>query len=167
MSRLASSLLGLSLLFCPALIAAEQAPPEAAIRNFGAPIEIESPTRLAEIVAHPERYGEGPVLIRGRITDVCQKKGCWTVLAEGDAHVRIRFKDYGFFLPMDIRGQEALAEGEVKIESQSEKQARHYAAESIDGDPESIVGPQRVVSFTASGVRLVGVNSQETPKDDE
>ncbi|MBW2290869.1 MAG: DUF4920 domain-containing protein [Deltaproteobacteria bacterium] len=31
------------------------------------------------------------MLIKGRVTDVCQKKGCWTVIEDGDAQVRIRF----------------------------------------------------------------------------
>ena len=37
----------------------------------------------------------------------------------------------------------------------SEKRARHYAEESQDGDPSQIQGDQHVVSFTATGVRLV------------
>jgi hypothetical protein len=45
--------------------------------------------------------------------------------------------------------------GRVKAETLSEEEARHYAAESIDGDPSAIRGPQEVVSFTATGVRIV------------
>jgi hypothetical protein len=50
---------------------------------------------------------------------------------------------------------QALAEGIVRVETQSEKAARHYAAESMGEDPNSIVGPQRVVAFPATGVRLI------------
>jgi hypothetical protein len=84
---------------------------------------------------------------------------------DGDASIRVRFKNYGFFLPTDSSGRTAYVEGVVKIEMLSEKQARHYASESEaseseasesnSGEAESIHGPQREVGFVASGVRLV------------
>jgi hypothetical protein len=124
-------------------------------RDFGAPIRLETPTPLAQIVAEPDGFAGKTVLICGRVTDVCQRKGCWTVIAEADSFVRVVFEDYGFFLPKDSRGRTALAEGKVRVEMQSEKVARHYAEESLTGSPGAIVGPQRVVTFTASGIRLL------------
>ncbi|MCP3983455.1 MAG: DUF4920 domain-containing protein [bacterium] len=154
MARFAAIALGGLLILGPALVQAEERPQQPA-GSFGALIQLEVPTPLAEVVAHPERYAGTPILIRGRVSDVCQRKGCWTVLTDGSALLRIQFKDYGFFLPKDIRGRDALAEGEVRVEMLSQAAARHFAEESQDGDPESIVGPQRVVAFTASGVRLI------------
>jgi len=43
----------------------------------------------------------------------------------------------------------------VQVEELSQEAARHYAEESVDGDPDSIEGPQREVGFTATGVRIV------------
>jgi hypothetical protein len=123
--------------------------------DFGAGLTLDAATPLSVVVAHPERYEGKPVLVRGRITDVCQSKGCWTVITDDAVAIRIRFKDYGFFLPKDAAGRDALAEGFVKAETLDEKTARHYEAEAKDGDPGSIKGPQRVVGFTASGVRLL------------
>ncbi len=154
MIRTASFVLAMNLMLSAALVAAAEGQ-GASVRSFGAPIQLETQTPLADVLAHPERYAGQAVLVRGRVTDVCQRKGCWTVLADGDASLRIRFKDYGFFVPKDIRGQFALAEGEVRVETQSQKAARHLASESLGGDPEAVVGPQRVVAFTATGVRLI------------
>ncbi len=126
--------------------------------DFGAGLTLERPTALASVLAAPERFEQRPILLHGSLADVCQRKGCWTVLREGDAHVRVRFLDYGFFLPTDATGAEAFIEGTVKIETLSEKDARHYEAEARNGDPESIKGPQREVGFTASGVRLIGLD---------
>jgi len=125
-------------------------------RDFGAGLRLSEPTPLAEVVAAPERFAGQPLLLRGHLTDVCQRKGCWTVLRDGSAHVRVRFHDYGFFLPKDSVGDEAFVEGVVKVETLSEDEARHYAAESRDGDPSRVRGPQREVGFTATAVRLVG-----------
>lgn len=123
--------------------------------DFGAGLSLSRPTPLAEIVGSPERFAEKPVLVRGRLADVCQRKGCWTVVRDGTAQVRVRFKDYGFFLPTDATGREAYVEGLAKVVTLSKKDARHYESESRNGDPGSITGPVREVAFTASGVRLL------------
>jgi len=142
----------------PARAAEEAAAAAASIppgRDFGAALTLAELSGLEDVVAHPEKYADRDVLVRGRISDVCQKRGCWVVLSEGDAHVRIRFKDYGFFVPKDCSGSRAYVEGRVQVETLSEEQARHYESESRDGDPSKIRGEQRVVSFTASGLRLL------------
>ena len=101
--------------------------------DFGAGLTLEQTTPLAEIVRDPARFAGKTLLIHGRITEVCQKRGCWAVIREDDEQVRVRFKDYGFFLPKDCAGAKAYAQGSVAV-----------------GTP-----PASEVSFTASGVRLV------------
>ncbi|MBW2415659.1 MAG: DUF4920 domain-containing protein [Deltaproteobacteria bacterium] len=123
--------------------------------DFGGALTLDEPTPLADVLSNPERYTEKPVLIHGKLTDVCQRKGCWTVIQDGGAQVRVRFKDYGFFLPKDSSGREAFVEGVAVVETLSEADARHYESESRHGNPDSIKGPQRRMGFTASGVRLV------------
>ncbi|MBW2290826.1 MAG: DUF4920 domain-containing protein [Deltaproteobacteria bacterium] len=123
-------------------------------RLFGAPLVDGTPTPIGEILRDPERFAGQTVLLRGRITDLCQKKGCWTVITDDRHAIRVRFQDYGFFLPKDSVGVEAWAQGTVSVRSLSERDARHYASESRDGDPSRIKGPQREVGFTATGVRL-------------
>jgi hypothetical protein len=124
-------------------------------RNFGSGLKLISFTKLAEILEQPDRYTESPVLVEGRITDLCMKKGCWTVLTEGESVLRVRFHDYGFFLPQDAMGARVFVEGVAEVRTLSEKEARHHASESRDGDPDSIEGPQREISFVATGVRLL------------
>ena len=124
-------------------------------RDFGAGLELRETTALAKLLDAPEAFTEAPVLVSGRLADVCQKKGCWTVLADGAHQIRVRFEDYGFFLPKDAIGARAYVEGVVTIRTLSEREARHYEEESRDGDPDAITGPQREVGFLASGVRLV------------
>jgi hypothetical protein len=138
-----------------ALLGASSASPVPDGRDFGRGVTLTSETALASLLESPEAFEEEPVLVRGRIADVCQKKGCWTVLRDGDASVRVRFEDYGFFLPKDVQGREAWVEGVVTVRTLSEGEARHYEAESRQGDPDAIHGPQREVGFVASGVRVV------------
>ena len=152
MRRIALCIVMTALVFGPGPVAAE--PPEAA-DGFGAELTLEKTTPLADVLANVERYEKQPVLIRGRLNDVCQRMGCWMVIQDQGAQIRVRFKDYGFVIPVDSIGREALVEGVVAIETLSEKQARHYESESRDGHPDSVKGPRREVAFTATGVRLI------------
>ena len=123
--------------------------------DFGAALTLVRPTPLAEIVRDPARFASEAVLLHGSITDVCQKRGCWTVIREGGEQLRVQFENYGFFLPKDSVGAEAYAQGRVSVVTLSEREARHYESESRGGDPSRIDGPRREVVFTATGVRLV------------
>jgi hypothetical protein len=123
--------------------------------DYGAGLTLEEITPLRDVLSRPELHVDRTLLVKGRIRDVCQKKGCWMMLTDGEAQMRVRFADYGFFVPKDSIGKDAYVEGRVAVEEVSEKEARHYEAEAIDGDPSRVHGPQRVVSFTATGARLV------------
>jgi hypothetical protein len=136
-------------------VARESAIPLPPGEDFGAGITLDSVSEFRDVIQHPESYSEDPVVVRAKISEVCQRRGCWMVLRDGDSEVRVRFKDYGFFVPKNCSGKVAFVEGRVKRDVISEKMAKHYAEESKRGDPSEIRGPQSVVSFEASGVRLV------------
>lgn len=144
-----------------ALIGADAPPPvgdDASLPSgddFGGGITLAATQSLSAVMAEPERHTDAPVVVRARISDVCQRKGCWTILREGESTVRVRFKDYGFFLPKDISGREALVEGVVTIRTMSEREARHFASETRGGKPDEIHGPQREIGFVATGVRVL------------
>jgi len=144
----------LLVVWAPLSGAASDTLPEPA-STFGAAVTLEQATPLGQVLAAPDEFTAQPVLLRGRLTDVCQKKGCWTVLMDGESVVRVSFQDYGFFLPKDALGAEALVQGVASVRELSEREARHYASESRDGDPDAIQGPQREIGFVASGVRLL------------
>lgn len=124
--------------------------------RFGAAVTLTEATPLERVVAEPQAFAGRPVRIDGRISDVCRKKGCWMVITDGEREVRVRFKDYGFFVPRDASDRQVIVEGLVKAEEISEEVARHYAEEG--GHPEraaEIHGPQQVVSLIATGVEIL------------
>ncbi|MCE2504072.1 MAG: DUF4920 domain-containing protein [Chlorobi bacterium] len=94
------------------------------------------------------------IKVYGTILDVCQKKGCWMVISDGQSQMRITFKDYGFFVPTDCGGKQARVQGVVSVEEIPEDLAKHYAEESESEDPDAISGPQRVATMVATGVRI-------------
>ncbi len=91
------------------------------------------------------------------VTGVCQAKGCWVTLSlENGKEAMVRFKDYGFFMPMDIVGKEVVVNGLAFVEEMSVEDQRHYAKDAGDSDDEiaKITKVKKIYSFEADGVLL-------------
>lgn len=97
------------------------------------------------------------IKISGKVDGVCQKKGCWMELknSNGD-NVRVTFKDYGFFVPMDCAGKTAIVEGIAKIEETSVQDLKEYAKDEGQSKEEidAITEPLKELVFEANGVML-------------
>lgn len=110
---------------------------------------------LAKIIAEPNAYTKDAVVVDGVIAANCTTKGCWMQLApaEGGDGVRVTFKDYGFFIPLDSKGMKARAEGVAVVKTLSKAEADH-----LEGEGAKIKrnedGSAVEVSFIANGVEL-------------
>ena len=100
----------------------------------GAEFTVAEETTLAQVLKAPDSFEGKTVKIRGKVARCCVKKGCWMELtAEGvDRGMRIRFKDYGFFVPLDSAGAQALVEGQVNTRKLDEPTAKHLAEEGAE-----------------------------------
>ena len=83
--------------------------------------------------------------------------------AESETAMRVRFKDYGFFVPKDIAGRQAVVEGYAFREVTTVEELRHYAEDEGLSAEEiaKITEPVEEVKFLASGVYLVEATSEE------
>jgi hypothetical protein len=110
---------------------------------------------LSELLAKPQAHEGKTVRVEGQVRKACEKKGCWMELAEGakGAGVRVTFKDYGFFVPLDSAGASARVEGVVKVSELSDAMAKHYEAEGAIV-PRGSDGKPREVQLVATGVEL-------------
>lgn len=115
---------------------------------------------LAELLNDPTPYDGKEVALEATVRRACAKKGCWMELATSmDAKgpgVRVKFKDYGFFVPLDSAGSTAKVEGFVKVAELSDSAAKHYESEGASV-PRGADGRAREVQFMASGVELTRV----------
>ncbi len=121
----------------------------------GEPLKDAPAVSLAELVAKPQAHAGKTVRVEGTVRKACEKKGCWMELAEGPkgAGVRVTFKDYGFFVPLDSAGSSARVEGVVNVKELSETTAKHYESEGATV-PRGSDGKAREVQLVASGVEL-------------
>ncbi|MCU0228630.1 MAG: DUF4920 domain-containing protein [Bryobacterales bacterium] len=107
----------------------------AATLNLGAPLKVKEATPIATLMQSPANYVGKTVQVQGRITEVCQKEGCWMLLVDDASgkSVRIKVKDGEIVFPKDGNGRKAVAEGVfTKTERTLEQTiaaARHEAEE--------------------------------------
>ena len=93
---------------------------------FGALLnEDASPTALGAILERPDEFVGSAVRVEARISQVCQRKGCFMIATSGEDAIRISFKDYGFFVPTDTGGKIVTFTGTVVTRELSEEQAAH------------------------------------------
>lgn len=92
------------------------------------------------------------------VNSVCKMKGCWMTLdlPETDEDPMVKFKDYGFFVPKDIEGNEVIVEGIAFIEETSVEDQKHYAKDAgkTEEEIEAISQPTKSYGFLADGVLL-------------
>jgi hypothetical protein len=138
-----------------ALAAALALPLAAAGEKFGAPLGTSELVPLADLVKSPDAWKGKTVRTQGTVAAVCQEKGCWMTLKTGEATVRVRFKDYAFFVPKDAAGAAVTLEGTFEVKTIPEATAKHYAEETSGGQAAAIKGDQKEYTFLASGVELV------------
>ncbi|HEY1088153.1 MAG TPA: DUF4920 domain-containing protein, partial [Archangium sp.] len=111
---------------------------------------------LAKVLEAPSEFEGKTVTVEATVRKACEKKGCWMELAGTDAKgvgVRVTFKDYGFFVPLDSAGSSAKVEGLVKVAMLDEAKAKHLEAEGAT-IPKGKDGKYREVQLVATGVEL-------------
>lgn len=95
--------------------------------------------------------------VKGKVSGVCQAKGCWMTIVseeEGKPEMFVKFKDYGFFMPLDLAGKEVIMAGKAFREETSVDELRHYAEDEGQSTEEiaKITEPVEELKFMAYGV---------------
>ncbi len=96
--------------------------------------------------------------IEGKVVGVCKKKGCWMTLEMPSGEpIRVTFKDYAFFMPMDIVGKTVVLDGLAKKQTISVETLRHYAEDAKKSEEEiaQIKEPKKELAFEARGVVIL------------
>lgn len=91
------------------------------------------------------------------VNAVCQRKGCWMRLDLGAGQeVQVKFKDYGFFVPMNLDREEVIVEGKAYISVLTEHEKKYYASDEGKSEEEiaAISGDTKTLIFEAHGVLI-------------
>ena len=126
-------------------------------QDFGAPFTIEEVTASKDVFADPEKFVGKKVRIEGKVSDVCQKMGCWMVISEGDKSMRITTKSHKFFVAKDGAGSTCHIEGEMISRELDPERTAHFESESSKGAPipEKQAKDNKTYEIVASSIRFI------------
>lgn len=122
--------------------------------GYGTVVSAEGAISMEELNSMMTEMDSAEVKVRGEVIAACQMSGCWMKINnEGGTDMRVRFTDYGFFVPKDIEG-EVIVEGKVKKREIPVDELRHYAEDEGLSEEEvaAITEPGVELAFTADGV---------------
>ena len=126
---------------------------------YGAAMDTQSVRPMSDLVTSLSTMRQTDTVfakVEGKIKEVCSSKGCWMTLDTGsDKELMVRFKDYGFFMPLDAKGQ-VIINGKAYVSETSIEELRHYAKDAAASqlEIEAIISPEITYSFEADAVLL-------------
>lgn len=126
-------------------------------QQYGEEISPEEAVDAADIARLAEGKDSVFVKVRGEVQGSCPMKGCWMKVKLDDGEeMRVTFKDYGFFVPKDLEGEEAIFEGYLRKTVTDVETLRHYAEDegASREDIQAITTPEEAFTFEATGVLL-------------
>lgn len=127
-------------------------PPDAV--RIGDAITVDTaPVTLAQVRANPSAYFEKTLLVEGTAAAVCQAKGCWMTITDGQGEpIWVRWStgcggNYAF--PKDAAGRHVVLQGSFYPKEISPADAEHLAQESGTLKAEDIAGQTFEINATA------------------
>ncbi|MGK6340928.1 DUF4920 domain-containing protein [Chryseobacterium sp. DT-3] len=113
--------------------------------------------KLSKKLKKDNKKVEG-VAVKGKVTDVCEKKGCWlTIQTEDNSQFFVKMKDYAFFVPTALKGKNVVLEGTAERKVTSVDEQKHYAedAKKPQAEIDAITTPKEEIRFVANGIKVV------------
>ena len=111
------------------------------------------PMEVSQLVSSPEEYDGRRIAVKGIVTKMCKKKGCWFEMTDGHggAGVLVTSSRHHIFLSQGSEGKEIVAFGTFKVETQDLEEARHLARDA--GEPEPEEAPE-ILRLVADGALI-------------
>lgn len=133
---------------------------------YGNELQFKENTKLADVLKDPKAFVGRKIRVTGVIDGVCQKRGCWMNVKDGDSKTFVKFTDYAFFVPLDVAGRNVVIEGTPKEQEVSEAMRRHYAQDAGKSkeEIEKIKGSETTVMLVVDAVEIGAAAKIDAPK---
>lgn len=128
--------------------------------SFGDKITEEKALNATQMLSKFNNMNVGDTInvkFASEIKEVCSKKGCWMKLPLAEnSETMVRFKDYGFFMPLDSKGKKVILEGKAFVKITPVEELQHYAEDAGKSKEEiaKITTPKKEFTFEANGVLM-------------
>lgn len=116
---------------------------------YGQPIPAGDTVPVSRAIAAFDAHAGQPRRFSGRITEVCQAKGCWLMLEDDGRAARVMFGDHAFSIPKDTAGR-AVVHGVLTRKALTPAQVEHLSADSGRG----VAAEPVEYRITADGVEI-------------
>jgi uncharacterized protein DUF4920 len=127
--------------------------------QFGEAINEDGSISYGDLVGKLSNVDSLETKVTGTVSGVCKAKGCWMTIVSDDTNeeMRVKFKDYGFFVPKDIEGRKVVLEGKAFKDVTSVDELKHLAEDAGKSkeEIEKITEPEAGLNFLATGVLLL------------
>lgn len=108
---------------------------------------------FSEVIEAKDKLDGQVITVKGYVSDVCAKAGCWMILTEGDKSIRV-LTMHDFLVPTGNAGKTAIISGVFKVRAFSEEEEEHYNEESAT-PKETIEKREETYEIEATGVKFV------------
>jgi hypothetical protein len=99
---------------------------------YGEPLPEGETVPVSRAIAGFDAHAGVPARFSGRITEVCQAKGCWMMLEDDGKAARVMFGDHAFHIPKDTTGR-AVVHGVLSRRQLTPEQVEHLSGDSASG----------------------------------
>jgi uncharacterized protein YdeI (BOF family) len=113
--------------------------------------------QLFSIMAGKKENKEMTVKLKGKVTQVCEKEGCWIKVQSPDGSMMVKMKDHKFTVPLVLHGKEIVIHGIAEEKTTTVEQLRHYAEDAGKSKEEiaKIKEPKREITVQAKGILVL------------
>jgi hypothetical protein len=128
--------------------------------RLGKAIAPGSPVAVGDLMRAPEDSAGKVVQVKGKVSEVCSKMGCWMQLTGGGKAVRIKVNDGDIVFPQSAVGKTAIAEGKLtKLEltkEQAAARAKHEAEErGVKFNPATVKSGATIYQIQGTGAVIL------------
>ena len=116
---------------------------------YGKPLPAGDTVAVSAAIDDFEAHAGRPLRFSGRITEVCQAKGCWMMLEDDGQAARVMFGQHDFHIPGDTTGS-AVVHGVLTRKELTPEQVDHLSADSGKG----IAAEPVEYRITADGIEV-------------
>lgn len=130
--------------------------------HFGAGAHEGSTLTPSTVAANTEAYVGKPVLLKGKVSAVCKKMGCWLRVSDEKTEVFVKATCGKWGVPKDCEGREAIVEGTFSMTTESVAEQKHYLEdEGKHEEAAKITEPKISLRVDAVGVALVKLDPKK------
>ena len=113
--------------------------------------------QLFSIMSAKKENKEMTVKLKGKVTQVCEREGCWIKVLSPDGSMMVKMKDHTFTVPLVLNGKEVIIHGIADEKLTTVEQLRHFAEDAGKSKEEmaKIKEPKREITVQAKGILVL------------